>query len=115
GIEVLVGARRDPGFGPVVVVGAGGLLTEVLGDSVVALAPVDAYRAEEMLRDLRIFPLLAGHRGRPAVDVTALTRVIVAVSEAVCRTAGLAALELNPVLVTPDGAVALDCHGENVS
>ncbi|MEV0270589.1 acetate--CoA ligase family protein [Hamadaea sp. NPDC050747] len=115
GVEVLVGARVDPCFGPVVVVGAGGLLAEVLEDSAVALAPVDAGRAGELLRLLRLFPLLAGHRGRSAVDLTGLTRVIEAVSQAVCRTAGLAALELNPVLVTSSGAVALDCHGENVS
>ncbi|MEV6966659.1 acetate--CoA ligase family protein [Hamadaea sp. NPDC051192] len=115
GIELLVGARIDACFGPVVVVGAGGLLTEVLQDSAVALAPVDAYRAGDMLRELRLFPLLAGHRGRPAVDVTGVTSVIEAVSQAICRTAGLAALELNPVLVTSSGAVALDCHGENVS
>jgi acetate---CoA ligase (ADP-forming) len=115
GVEVLVGARQDPVFGPVVVVGAGGLLTEVLSDTAVALAPVDEAKALRMLRELRLYALLSGHRGRPPVDITGLTRVIVAVSQAICRTAGLAALELNPILVTPSGAVALDCLGDNAA
>ena len=115
GVEVLVGARRDRSFGPVVVIGAGGLLTELLGDSAVALAPVDRDRARELVRSLRVHRLLAGYRGRPPVSEDALVDVIVVVAEAICRHPEIASMELNPVLVTAAGAIALDCHWENVS
>jgi acyl-CoA synthetase (NDP forming) len=115
GVEVLVGARRDRSFGPVVVVGAGGLLTELLDDSAVALAPVDRDRARDLVRSLRVHRLLAGYRGRPPVAEDALVDVIVVVAEAICRHPEITSVELNPVLVTATGATALDCHWENVS
>jgi len=115
GVEMIVGARRDPSFGPVVVVGAGGLLTELLADSAVAPAPVKPADAYKMLDGLRVSRLLGGYRGRPPLDVAGLVDIVVAVSEAIAAHPGIGALELNPVLVRERGAVALDRHWENVS
>jgi acyl-CoA synthetase (NDP forming) len=70
-LELILGATHDPQFGATVMVGAGGVLVELLGDVEMAAAPLDRAAAEAMLRRLRIWPLLAGFRGRPALDVAA--------------------------------------------
>lgn len=107
-VEVIVGARRDPDFGPMVVVGAGGVQTELHRDVRMELAPVDRVTAAEMLRRLRTYPLLTGWRGKPPVDLDALADVIVRLSEAIAAQPEIAELELNPVLAGPDGALAVD-------
>jgi acetate---CoA ligase (ADP-forming) len=98
-----------------VVVGAGGLLTELLADSAIALAPVDHAYACHLINGLRVARLLNGYRGSQPLDVSGLADIVVAVSEAIACTPFVAALELNPVLVRSRGAVALDRHWENVS
>jgi acyl-CoA synthetase (NDP forming) len=107
-VEVLVGARQDPHLGAVVVVGAGGLHAELHRDLVVELAPVDDTTALAMVRRLRCLPLLEGWRGRPATDLPALVEVIVSVSRLAARRPDLAEIELNPVRVAPQGALAVD-------
>ncbi|WP_028922970.1 acetate--CoA ligase family protein [Pseudonocardia acaciae] len=111
-VEVLVGARRDPGFGPVVVVGAGGTRAEVWADTAVELAPVDPATAREMLGRLRCAALLAGWRGRPPTDRDALAGVVAAVSRFVAAHEEITELELNPVRVGPDGVLAVDAFIE---
>jgi acetyl-CoA synthetase (ADP-forming) len=111
GAEVIVGARRDPHFGAVVMVGLGGIAVEILKDIALAPAPVSRARAAAMLRSLRAAPLLTGVRGRPPLDD-------VAVIDAVVRVSWLAAdlgprlidLEVNPLIVRPagQGVVAVD-------
>ncbi len=104
GIEVIVGAVRDPTFGPVVTVGAGGVMAELYADTARRLAPVDAAEALEMLRSLRSAPLLDGWRGAPASDLPALARLVADVSAIACAArATVAELELNPVIVHPAG------------
>jgi len=110
GVELLAGARRDPRFGPLALVGAGGIGAEVLRDTAVALAPVDEAGAEAMLRSLRIAPLLLGARGRPRLDIIAAARAVAALSRALAARPDLAELEVNPLLVTPAGCVALDAR-----
>ncbi|MET8473655.1 acetate--CoA ligase family protein [Streptomyces sp. NPDC006422] len=107
-VEVLVAARRDPSFGPVVVVGAGGVRAELAQDIALELAPCSRATARAMLRRLRAAPLLHGWRGRRPVDVSALVDVVVAVSELIAGRADVAEVELNPVRVAPDGALAVD-------
>lgn len=107
-VEVLVGARRDRDFGPVVTVGAGGTEAELLRDVRVELAPVDHATAVAMVESLRCHALLAGWRGRPACDVDGLADVVVALSEAVAADPALLEIEVNPVRVGPDGALAVD-------
>ena len=109
GVEVSVGFVRDDAFGPLVVVAAGGTLVELMEDRAVACPPLSRARALQMLGGLRVAPLLAGWRGAPAVDIGALADIIVRVSElAVDHGDEFDAVEANPVIATPRGAVAVD-------
>ena len=110
GIELVIGATRDPRFGAVVLVGLGGILVETLRDTALALAPLDAAAAEQLLRSLRMAAVLDGVRGRPAVDVAAAARAVVALGDAMAAHTEVAELEVNPLLVTPRGALALDAR-----
>ncbi|MEY9933157.1 acyl-CoA synthetase (NDP forming) [Catenulispora sp. GP43] len=110
GVELIVGVNRDPRFGPIAMVGLGGVFTEVLGDVVFALAPVSAARAETMLRDLRCAALLDGVRGRPAVDVAAAAKAIEQITRVAAVQYDLAEFEVNPLLALPSGALALDAR-----
>ncbi|WP_194915836.1 acetate--CoA ligase family protein [Catenulispora rubra] len=107
-VEMLVGARRDPDFGPTVVVGFGGVQAELWQDVSVELAPVDRSTAANMLDRLRSSRLLDGWRGQPAVDISALIEAIVVVSELIAGDASLEEIEINPVRVGPRGALAVD-------
>ena len=110
GVELIVGARLDPRFGPIVLVGMGGTATEVLRDVQVALSPVDEDEATRMIGRLRTSPLLGEHRGRPAVDTGAAARVVSRLSAYAAAHPEIAELEINPLLVTPSGATALDAR-----
>jgi acetate---CoA ligase (ADP-forming) len=110
GVELVIGATRDPRFGAVVLVGLGGVLVETLRDTALALAPLDVRAAERLLRSLRASALLDGVRGRPALDVSAAARAVVALGDAMASHPEIAELEINPLLVTPSGAIALDAR-----
>jgi acyl-CoA synthetase (NDP forming) len=110
GFELLVGARRDPRFGPLVAVAAGGLHAETLRDVAVALAPVDQATAEELVRSLAAAPLLTGARGRLPLDVDAAARAVTALSRFAASHAEVAEVEVNPLLVRREGAVGLDAR-----
>jgi succinyl-CoA synthetase beta subunit len=110
GVELIVGVRRDPRFGPVAMVGLGGIYTEVIHDVATALAPVSAHHVERLLRSLRGSALLTGARGRRPVDVAAAARVVALVTDVAAAHPELADVEVNPLLVTPDGALALDAR-----
>jgi acyl-CoA synthetase (NDP forming) len=104
GVEMIVGVVRDPTFGPVVMVGAGGVTTELFRDVAYRLAPVDEATAAAMVRSLRSAPLLEGFRGAAPADVSALARLIALASGvAASGQATVAELELNPVIVHPAG------------
>lgn len=109
GVEVSVGVVRDPAFGALLVVAAGGTLVELLADRVVAVPPVSPRQALELLDRLRIRKLLDGWRGSPAADALALARAIAAFSiMAVELGDAIDAVEANPVIATADGVVAVD-------
>jgi acyl-CoA synthetase (NDP forming) len=110
GVELVIGSKRDLRFGPIVLVGLGGIYAEVLDDVAVALAPVDEERAERLIRSLRAAPLFAGARGRSTLDVMAAARATAALSRAAAACADIAELEINPLLVLPEGAVGLDAR-----
>ncbi|MFJ6782726.1 acetate--CoA ligase family protein [Streptomyces yangpuensis] len=110
GVELIVGVNRDPRFGPVAMVGLGGVLTETLRDVAFALAPVPAGRAAELLRSLRSAALLDGVRGRPALDVAAAAAAVERITAVAAAHPEIAELEVNPLLVRPDGALALDAR-----
>lgn len=109
GVELLVGTHTDPVFGPVVALGAGGVLSELLDDVVCRPAPVTPAQAREMLERTRISRLCHGFRGRAAVDIDAVAHLVARLSEIAVDSADrIAAIDLNPVLARADGACALD-------
>lgn len=108
GQEVIVGAVTDPTFGKVVAFGLGGVLVEVLRDVTFRLAPVSADEAESMLDSIGAAEVLRGVRGAPAVDRRALAEQIRRVSRLVSDFPEIAEVDLNPVVATPEGAVAAD-------
>jgi succinyl-CoA synthetase beta subunit len=107
--EALVGYRVDRDVGPLVMVAIGGVMTEVVRDRSLRLAPVDAATAREMLGELRGLPLLSGHRGRPAGDLAALAQAIVALSR-LADDPTVEEAEINPLIVRPagEGVIAVD-------
>jgi hypothetical protein len=109
------GGRRDPSFGSVAIVGAGGIRAASVAASAVALAPVDYAFACTLIDESRVAKLLAGYPGGRAPDVGSLAEVAVTVSEPIAIDAHIGALEVDPVLVRERGTVALDRHWENVS
>ncbi|WP_372866688.1 acetate--CoA ligase family protein, partial [Pseudomonas sp.] len=107
--ELIVGIKRENGFGLALVLGAGGILVELLKDSRSLLLPTTDAAIREALLSLRSAPLLQGFRGRPAVDLDALVQAIRAVAEYACEYAEqLLELDVNPLLVNAQGAVAVD-------
>jgi acyl-CoA synthetase (NDP forming) len=110
GVELLVGSRWDARFGPVTLVGLGGVFTEVLRDVAVALAPVDEATALELLLSLRSAPLLRGARGRPPMDLDAAAHAISALSRVAAAHPEIAEVEVNPLLALPAGALGLDAR-----
>ncbi|MFJ5985399.1 acetate--CoA ligase family protein [Lentzea sp. NPDC092896] len=107
-VELIIGAKRDHSFGPVILVGAGGIHAELFRDTAIELAPVTPATARDMLARLVSAPLLSGARGAPPVDVAALAEVIARISETLAARPDLAEIELNPVRVGPDGVLAVD-------
>ncbi len=109
GVETVVGISHDSLFGPVVMAGLGGVLVEVLDDVSFRVPPFGAPEAERMLRELAGFPLLEGVRGQKPVDVGALVDTLMKVQRlALDLAADVAELDINPLMVRPRGAVALD-------
>jgi acyl-CoA synthetase (NDP forming) len=110
GVEMLVGVVSDPQLGPVVACGAGGTAVELLGDVQVRLAPVAPVEATHMIHGLRTFPLLDGFRGAPPANVPALEDIVVRIGWLAANHPEIAELDLNPVVVSGDGAVAVDAR-----
>ena len=109
GTELVLGITNDPMLGPLVVLGAGGVFVEVLRDRVVALPPIDLARAERLVDRLACRPLLDGVRGGAAADLPAVWSSVCALGQLAVELGDrLAALDVNPVIAGPDGAVAVD-------
>ncbi|HSR86275.1 MAG TPA: acetate--CoA ligase family protein [Streptosporangiaceae bacterium] len=109
GVELALGIVADPELGPLVVVGAGGVLVELFGDRRVALPPVSADQAADLLAELRVRALLDGARGAPPADLGSVIRAVCGVSEVAMELGDqLEALDVNPLICGPDGAVAVD-------
>lgn len=110
GLELLLGSLQDPSFGTMILLGAGGILAEIMDDVVMRRAPLLAADAEAMVDSLRISRLLGGIRGGPPLDRSALCAAIVEFAAIAASAAGAASIEINPLLVLPagQGCVALD-------
>ncbi|MBY8829344.1 bifunctional acetate--CoA ligase family protein/GNAT family N-acetyltransferase [Hephaestia mangrovi] len=108
--ELLVGIARDATFGPYLVVGAGGTAVEVLRDRAIGLPPLDAALARDMIDRTRVSRLLAAYRQVPAANVDAVVAVLEAVSSMIVDFPEIAELDINPLIVDPDGVIALDAR-----
>jgi len=107
---VLVGMSTDTVFGPVISFGSGGVSVEAVRDAAVALPPLNAMLARDLMQRTRVYRLLRGYRDVPAADMDALVEVIVAVSRMACALPWLREMDLNPVLAHPGGAVVADAR-----
>ena len=110
GAEVIVGVIQEPVFGPLVVFGLGGVATDVLGDRSARLTPLTDTDAAALIRSIHAAPLLLGHRGAPAADLTALQDIVLRVSCLADDLPPVAELDLNPVIARPDGAYVVDAR-----
>jgi acyl-CoA synthetase (NDP forming) len=108
GVELILGLRRDPQFGPAVLVGLGGILTEILDDVSIRLAPLDAAAAGAMLDELRGSRLLLAVRGRPPVDREALIAMLLSLGRLGVERPEVLEVDLNPVIASGTGALAVD-------
>ena len=110
GVELIVGVVGDALFGPVIACGAGGVQAELLKDVAARISPLSRQDTSEMLRSLASYPLLTGYRDTPLADVAAVEDVLLRVSAMVESHREIAELDLNPIVATPDGAVAVDAR-----
>ncbi|MGD0280074.1 MAG: acetate--CoA ligase family protein [Smithella sp.] len=108
GTELILGARRDAVFGPVVLAGIGGIFTEIFRDTALDLAPVDSTIARAMLGRLRGAALLNGYRSQEPLDIAAIADAIAALSRLITERPDILEIDVNPFIAYPDGAVALD-------
>jgi acetate---CoA ligase (ADP-forming) len=109
GVEVIVGGRVDPQFGPLIVVGLGGVLVEVLNDTALAPAPIGPREAEALLHELRAFRLLEGYRGLPAIDLPLLCEIVARASEFIADQRDLVGeFDINPLICTGRDITAVD-------
>ncbi|MFC3181640.1 acetate--CoA ligase family protein [Cypionkella sinensis] len=106
--EILLGLRRDPVYGISLTLGMGGVTAEVLADTVTLILPATEAQILQALRGLRLWPLLDGYRGRAKADMAAVARIAVALGDLMMADASLEEIEINPILVRAEGAVAVD-------
>ncbi len=110
GLELIAGIVRDERFGPLIVVGLGGIFVELLKDTALRLAPVDAKEARAMLLSLRGAAMLQGVRGGAAVDIDAIANAIAKLSEFAAATPEIKEMDLNPIVAYPHGIITLDAR-----
>jgi len=110
GVEVIIGISKDAQFGPVLMFGLGGILVEVLKDVSFRVVPVNRKEAQEMIGEIRGYPLLQGYRGQEPADISSLEALVVKVSEFVEQYPQVKELDLNPVFAYKDSAVAVDAR-----
>jgi acetyltransferase len=110
GYEVILGSKMDPDFGPVIVFGMGGVMTEIFKDRAVGLPPLNRLLARRMMDATKVFLLLEGFRGRPGADIQLLEEVLIRLSRLVSDFPEIQELDINPFLIGVQGGVALDAR-----
>ena len=110
GTEVIVGTSKDPQFGPVMMFGLGGIFVEVLKDVSFRIIPVDRRDAQEMIEEIKGYPLLQGYRGKEPANIPALVEIILKISKLINENPQIKELELNPIFAYGDDALAVDAR-----
>jgi len=108
--EVIVGAIKDPQFGPTIMFGLGGIFVEVLKDVTFRIAPITEEDAKEMISEIKAYPILRGFRGAPPADIEAITKILVNTSKLVMEHQEIKELDLNPIMVYKSGAKTVDAR-----
>jgi len=109
-VEVIVGAVKDPQFGPTLMFGLGGVFVEILKDVSFRVAPITEDDATEMITEIKAYPILQGYRGMPPADVDAIKQILLNTSRLVMEHQEIAELDLNPIMVYQKGAKAVDAR-----
>jgi acyl-CoA synthetase (NDP forming) len=110
GVETIIGAKRDPQFGPVLMFGLGGIFVEVFKDVAFRVAPIDRGDAEEMISELKAYPVLKGIRGRKPSDIEGIIGALLSVSKMVTEIEEIKEIDLNPVIVYEKGFRVVDAR-----
>jgi len=108
--EVIVGAIKDPQFGPALMFGLGGIFVEVLKDVVFRIAPITESDAREMITEVKAYPILKGYRGQPPADIDAIVNILLNTSKLVMDHQEIKELDLNPIMVYEKGAKTVDAR-----
>jgi len=103
GLELIVGARRDPGFGPIVMFGHGGIYVEVMKDVSFRAVPTNRAEALTMMKEIRAFPLLMGVRGEERRDIDTVVDALIRVATVIRRCPGISDIEINPLVAYEEG------------
>lgn len=109
-IEVIVGATKDPQFGPALMFGFGGIFVEVLKDVAFRIAPITRSEAQEMITEIKAYPILRGYRGQPPADINAIIEILLNTSKLVMEHPEIKELDLNPIMVYEKGAKTVDAR-----
>jgi acyl-CoA synthetase (NDP forming) len=110
GTEVIIGTSKDPQFGPVIMFGLGGIFVELLKDVSFRVIPVKRKDAQEMIQEIKGYPLLKGYRGKEPASITALVEIILKISKFIEQNSQVKELDLNPIFAYRDKAVAVDAR-----
>jgi len=110
GTEVIIGTSKDPQFGSVIMFGLGGVFVELLKDVSFRVIPVKRKDAQEMINEIKGYPILEGYRGKDPADISALVEIILKISKLVEGNSQIKELELNPIFAYRDKAVAVDAR-----
>jgi acetyl-CoA synthetase (ADP-forming) len=108
--EVIVGATKDPQFGPALMFGLGGIFVEILKDVTFRIAPITESDAKEMITEVKGYPILKGYRGQPPADVDAIVKILMNTSRLVMDHMEIKELDLNPIMVYEKGAKTVDAR-----
>ena len=108
--ELIVGSKKDPDFGPVILFGMGGIMTEVLKDHAITLPPLNRLLARRLIESTRVYKLLKGYRNRPPANLLLLEEILIRLSQLVTDFPEIAELDINPLIMDEDGAWAVDCR-----
>ncbi|MFW9829279.1 MAG: acetate--CoA ligase family protein [Candidatus Thorarchaeota archaeon] len=108
--ELIIGMTTDPQFGPALMFGIGGILVELLEDVSFRIAPITEYDANEMIHEIKGFPILDGYRGKPKADIKAIIETLLKVSDLVTKYEEIHEMDLNPVFIYEKGLICVDAR-----
>ncbi|MHA2283930.1 MAG: acetate--CoA ligase family protein [Promethearchaeota archaeon] len=108
--ELIIGMTTDPQFGPALMFGIGGILVELLEDVSFRIAPITEYDANEMIKEIKGFPILDGYRGKPKADLDAIVKVLLKISDLVVKYEEINEMDLNPVFIYENELICVDAR-----